>query len=133
MKSSWLLFSPDFFCFPLDLDSFELRLCASHKKITTQEVGNRERRYYSKGLISSTLYNSLHVHYKSWYISSAVLTSATHLAILYADRSEFDHQGKSRANSCRYFEKFCDKIAQPDWLTLVAIRWRMSANIFSDI
>ena len=24
--------------------------------------------------------------------------------------------------SCRHFEKSCDKIAQPDWLTLVAIR-----------
>ena len=24
--------------------------------------------------------------------------------------------------SCRHFEKSCDKISQPDWLTLVAIR-----------
>ena len=84
-----------------------------------------------------------------------LLKSATHLAILYADRSEFYRQRKSRANFAidwcghtgpieaiwyfnfiprlrpgqsifrvrvRHFEKSCDKIAQPYWLTLVAIR-----------
>ena len=85
------------------------------------------------------------------YVSSACLKPATHLAILYADRSEFsDRQRKSRANfvidwwghtrrfgtsislsdynqvifrvRVRHFENSCDKIAQPDWLTLVAIR-----------
>ena len=106
---------------------------------------------------------------------------ATHLAILYADRSEFDRQRKSRANfvinwcghtgrfftpiaaiwhfnfiprlrpghfprSCPPFWKVQKKIAQPDWLTLVAIRsderkqskesghtWRIPANLIADI
>ena len=77
------------------------------------------------------------------------LKPATHLAILYADRSEFDRERilrmidadtlgdflrRSRRfgtsisfpghfpRSCRHFEKSCDKIAQLDWLTLVTIR-----------
>ena len=64
---------------------------------------------------------------------------ATHLAILYADRGEFDRQRKSqvifstdwcghiwrffrRSRRCSSFENSCDKIAQPDGLTLPAIR-----------
>ena len=61
------------------------------------------------------------------------------LAILYADRGEFDRQRKSlrfsltieadtpgdffrRSRRCGSFENSCDKIAQPDGLALLAIR-----------
>ena len=55
---------------------------------------------------------------------------ATHLAILYADRGEFDRQRLAifatdffhRSRRCGSFEKSCDEIAQPDGLTLLAIR-----------
>ena len=58
---------------------------------------------------------------------------ATPLAILYADRGEFDRQRKSqatytlddffrRSRRCGTFEKSYDKIDQPDWLALLAIR-----------
>ena len=91
----------------------------------------------------------------------------THLAILFADRGEFDLQRKSQAifttESCGHtwrffspiaamwhlnlvprfpFEKACDKIAQPDWLTLLAMSVenrgnghtrRMPANLIADI
>ena len=51
----------------------------------------------------------------------------------------------SRSRRCGSFEKSCDKIAQPDGLTLLAIpvmsvenrgnghTWRMPANIIADI
>ena len=65
----------------------------------------------------------------------SLLKPATHLAILYADRGEFDRQRKSqaifatdwcghtwRSRRCGSFEKSCDKIAQPDGLALLAIR-----------
>ena len=57
-----------------------------------------------------------------------------HLAILCADRREFDRQRKSldadtpgdffrrSAWRCRSFETSCDKIAKPDGLDLLAIR-----------
>ena len=63
-----------------------------------------------------------------------LLKPATHLAILYADRSEFDRQRKSQAifatdscgQICRFFlanhDDVADKIAQPDGLALLAIR-----------
>ena len=63
------------------------------------------------------------------------LKPATHLAILYADRGEFDRKRFSppidadtlgdffrRSQRCGSFENSCDKIAQPDGLTLLAIR-----------
>ena len=77
------------------------------------------------------------------------LKPATHLAILYADRGEFD-----RTHLAIFFadrgdvavsKSHCDKIAQPDGLTLLAIRsderrksreghtWRMPANLIVDI
>ena len=71
------------------------------------------------------------------------LKPATHLAILYADRSEFDHFNLLPE---KRFEKSCDKIAQPDKLALLAIRsdelrkspangptWRMPANLIANI
>ena len=62
------------------------------------------------------------------------LKPATHLAILYADRDEFERQRFSppidadtpgdffrRSQRCGSFENSCDKIAQPDGLALPAI------------
>ena len=55
---------------------------------------------------------------------------ATHLAILYAHRGEFDRHRLMRTRSAIFFrrsrlggsfEKSCDKIAQPDGLALLAI------------
>ena len=58
------------------------------------------------------------------------LKPATHLAILYADRGEFDRHRLTRTHLAIFFTdrgdvalQHClyDKIAQPDWLTLLAI------------
>ena len=48
----------------------------------------------------------------------------THWAIFYADRGDLALQSchSQTTSIVRRFEKSCDKIAQPDWLTLVAIR-----------
>ena len=49
----------------------------------------------------------------------------THLAIFFANRGDVALQPCPQAPSAaaiHYFEKSCDKIAQPDWLTLLAIR-----------
>ena len=49
----------------------------------------------------------------------------THLAIFFANRGDVALQPCSQAPSAtaiRHFEKSCDKIAQSDWLTLLAIR-----------
>ena len=47
----------------------------------------------------------------------------THLAIFFAGRDDVARQPCSRAPSIEErFEKSCDKIAQPDLLTLLAIR-----------
>ena len=89
-----------------------------------------------------------------------LIKPATYLAILYADRSEFDRQRKLRANfatDCldtlgdflRRSRRFNTSISFPDYnqLTLVAIRsderkkslkakgptWRMPANLIADI
>ena len=59
------------------------------------------------------------------YFLFGVLKPATHLAISYADRGEFDRQSPPinadtlgdffrRSQRCGSFEKSCDKIAQSD-------------------
>ena len=66
---------------------------------------------------------------------SSLLKPATHLAILYADRGEFDRKRFSspidadtlgdffrRSRRCGSFEKSCNNSAQPDGLALQAIR-----------
>ena len=69
----------------------------------------------------------------SLYTNKCAVKPATHLAILYADRGECDRFSPSinadtlgdffrRSRRCGSFEKSCDKIAQPDGLTLLAIR-----------
>ena len=69
------------------------------------------------------------------------LNPATHLAILYADRGEFDRRRFSppidadtpgdffrQSRRCGSFENSCDKIAQPDGLALLAIRRNKRRN-----
>ena len=63
-----------------------------------------------------------------WRKSQAIFATdrmRTHLAIFFANRGDVALQPCSQAPSATfilYFEKSCDKIAQPDWLTLLAIR-----------
>ena len=71
-----------------------------------------------------------HSHHDLTSYFMTLVKPATHLEILYADHSQFDHQRKSdtpgnifcQSRRCGSFENSCDKISQPDGLALLAIR-----------
>ena len=85
--------------------------------------------------VQSDCFCSLNLLFCGVVVAVALLKPATHLAILYADRGEFDRQRKFSppidadtpgnffrwSRRCGSFENSCDKIAQPDGLALLAI------------